>query len=196
MFSGRVRLGKESSRSIGMRSSAFSLQSRYLAIGHLQSEVSLAFEPMYELTLGSKRRAKEARQFVICLLKRRRIKSWKEGEEVRASFPPHAADKLPDLLSEIDAALDAFRKQRLHPLVVEEILGITPSERRRWTKDGRLPQSGSGSFGRGRQSIHFALRPAAKIAALARQPEMIEDGTRSSNETCASRKRSIGKNRI
>src|ERR1700733_11241456 len=32
----------------------------------------------------------------------------------------------------------------------KEILGITPSERRRWTKDGRLPQSGSGSFGRGR----------------------------------------------
>ena len=70
-----------------MRSSAFSSRSRYLAIGYLPSEVLLAFEPMYELTLGSKRRAKEARQFVVGFLKRRRIKSWKEGEEVRASIP-------------------------------------------------------------------------------------------------------------
>ena len=122
------------------------------------------------------------------------------SDEVRASIPPYAVDELPSLLSEIDAALDAFRKQQLHPRVVEEILGITASERRRWTKDGRLPQSGSGSFRRG-QSIHFALHPAAKIAALARQPATIEawrieDEKRTSasetqDETCATRKRSV-----
>jgi hypothetical protein len=146
--------------SVAMPSSTSSLRSRYLAIGDLPSEVSLAFKPMHELTLGSKRRAKEERQCLLSLLKRRRVKSWKEGEEVRASFPPHAAGKLPELLSEIDATLDAFRKQRLHPLVVEEILWITASERRRWMKDGRLPQSGMGSFGCGRQrSISPSIRP-------------------------------------
>jgi hypothetical protein len=129
---------------------------------------------MYELTLGSKRRAREALQFVVGLFKRRRVKSWRQGEEVRASIPPNATDILADLIFEIDAALYGFRKQRLHPLVVEEILGITASERRRWTKDGRLPQSGMGSFGRGRQSIYFALHPATKIAALARQPATID----------------------
>jgi hypothetical protein len=93
-----------------------------------------------------------------------------------------------ELLSEIDAALDAFRKQRLHPLVVEEILGITASERRRWTKDGRLPQSGMDSFGCGRQSIHFPLRPATKIAELARRPATIE-AWRHEDEEQSSRKR-------
>jgi hypothetical protein len=158
-----------------MPSSAPTLRSRYLVIGYLPSEVSLAFEPMHELTLGSKRRTKEARQCVTRLLRRRRIKSWREDEEVRTSIPPHAYDQLPNLLFEIDAALDAFQKQRLYPPVVEEILGITSSERRRWTKDGRLPRSGMGSFGRGGQSkIFFALHPAEKIAALALQPATIE----------------------
>ena len=133
---------------------------------------------------------RDSRRCFLSLFKRRPVNSWKEGEEVRASFPPRAADNLPELLSEIDAAL----AQRLHPLVVEEILGITASKRRRWTKDGRLPQSGIGSFGCGRQSIHFPLHPATKIAKLAPRPERSKPGdmkTKNSllakiqNEKCA-----------
>ena len=150
------------------------VQSRYLAIGYLPGEVSLSFEPRHELTLGSKRRAKEARQCVLSLLKRRRVRSWKEDDGIRASIPHQGVDQLPDIVCDIDAALDAFRKQPLHPLVVEEVLGITASERRRWTKDRRLPQSGMGSFGRGRRSIYFALYVAAKIAVLAQEPATIE----------------------
>ena len=63
------------------------VQSRYLAIGYLPSEVSLSFEPRHELTLSSKRRAKEARQCVLSLLKRRRVRSWKEDDGIRASIP-------------------------------------------------------------------------------------------------------------
>jgi hypothetical protein len=119
----------------------------------------------HELMLGSNRRAEQARQCIVGLFKRRRVKSRRKGEEIRASIPLDAIEELPKLLSDIDAGLDAFREQRLHPLVVEEILGITASERRRWTKDRRLPQSSMGSFGRSGQSIHFPLYPAAKIAA-------------------------------
>ena len=164
-----------------MPSNASSYRSRYLAIGCLPSEVSLVFKPMYELTLGSKRRAKEARQFVVGLLKGRRIKPWRAGEEIRASIPLHAAHKLPDHLFKIDAALDTFSQAAATSAGVEEILGITPLERRRWTKDGRLPLSGQGSFARGRQSIYFPLHPIAQIAALARQPKTIE-GWRSQDE--------------
>ena len=104
-----MRLGKEPvETSIAMPSNASSYRSRYLAIGCLPSEVSLAFKPIYELTLGSKRRAKEARKFVVGLLKGRRIKPWRAGEEIRASILLHAADKLPDHLFKIDAALDTF----------------------------------------------------------------------------------------
>jgi hypothetical protein len=174
MLSERVRRGESINAANTMPSRLSSVRSRYLAIGYLLNEVSLAFEPAHDLTLGSPRRAKEACHCVLGLLKRRRIKSWKGEDEVRASIPRDDVGKLPDLLSEIDTALDAFRRQRLHPRVVEEILGITANERRRWTKDGRLPQSGSGSFRRGKQSIYFAFHPAAKIEALAREPEKIE----------------------
>jgi hypothetical protein len=141
--------------------SASTLRSRYLVIGYLPSEVSLAFEPMHELTLGSKRRATEARQCVIRLLRRRRIKPWREDEEVRASIPPHPFDQLPNLLFEIDASLDVFRKQRLCPPVVEEILGPV------WAPFDAADNRG-----------FFALHPAAKITALARQPATIEAGRR------------------
>jgi hypothetical protein len=149
------------------------MRCRYLSISHLLGEVSLVFEPTLDLTLGSQRRAKDACRFVLVFLKWRRIKTWKQDEQVHASVARCETDKLPSLLFEIDAALDAFRRQQLHPRVVEEILGIAAEERRRWTKDGRLPQSGSRSFRRG-QSIHFALHPAAKTEALARRPEKIE----------------------
>lgn len=72
------------------------------------------------------------------------------------------------------AVLDAFGQEQLYPRVVEEILGITSRERRRWTKDGRLHKSGAGSFYRGRQPIHFSLHPALQIAALSKSPEIIE----------------------
>lgn len=169
-----VEAGATFEPSVEMALAGSQLYSRYLVIGGSPKGILLTFEPAPELTLGSRRRAKEARQSVVSLLKRHGFKAMRDGEEIRAAVSLCALGNLPGLLSEIDAALDAFRKQRLHPRVVEEILGITSRERRRWTKDGRLPQSGTGSFGRGRQSIHFALHPAAKIAALARQPETIE----------------------
>jgi hypothetical protein len=151
-----------------------SLCSRYFTIGQSFAGISISFVPTRELTLGSARRAEEARRCVVNLLKRRRAKALIEGSTVHATIPSHAIAGLRALVSELDAALDAFREERLHPRVVEEILGITARERRDWTKDGRLPTSGSGAFQGGRQTIHFPLYPTAKIAALARVPGMLE----------------------
>jgi hypothetical protein len=150
------------------------LESRYLSIGRSPAGVSLTFEPTREITLGSDRRAADARRCVASLFKRRRLKGVIDRGAIRATIPPHEIAVLRNLVSELDAALDAFRKERLHPRVVEEILGITARERRDWTKDGRLPTSGSGAFQGGQQAIHFPLYPAAEIAALAEQREMVE----------------------
>ncbi|UEM15412.1 hypothetical protein J4G43_015050 [Bradyrhizobium barranii subsp. barranii] len=135
-----------------MTSSDSNPYSRYLAVLHSSNGVSLTFGPTAELTLGSRRRAIEARWRVAGLLRRRRFKTSTQGEAICTTIAPQDIDELSDLLA-VDAALDAFRQERLRPRVVEEILGITSRERRRWTKDGRLPQSGSGSFRRGRRSI-------------------------------------------
>ena len=165
-----------------MKSSDPNLLSRYLVLEHRSDGVSLRFEPTTELTLGSGRRAAEARRRVAGLLRRCRFKTSSRGEAICATVEPKAVGQLADVLAAIDAALDAFRQELLHPRIVEEILGITPHERRRWTKDGRLPHSGSGSFRPGRQSIRFALHPAAEIVALAGRPETI-DAWREENDS-------------
>ena len=53
------------------------------------------------------------------------------------------------IIAEIDSVLDGFARDRVTPrIMVEQVLGITTRERLRWTKDGRLPKSGAGSFKR------------------------------------------------
>jgi hypothetical protein len=72
----------------------------------------------------------------------------------------------------IDRQLDDFSRGHLTPRAVEQVLGISTRERLKWTKDGRLPRSGSASFRRG-HDIHISLHPADKIAALAANPSII-----------------------
>jgi hypothetical protein len=153
--------------------SVAALHSRYVTIDDGAAGIVLSFTPPRELTLGSARRAREARRRVAGLLRRHRLKVSAKEEGIRTTIPPQATIDLVDLLSAIDEALDAFRQERLYPKVVEEILEITPRERRRWTKDGRLPKSGTGSFRRGQQSIHFALHPPQEIARLSNNPGII-----------------------
>jgi hypothetical protein len=74
--------------------------------------------------------------------------------------------------------LDGFARGRVIPRLVEQVLGITTRERLRWTKDRRLPQSGSGSIKSGPRTIHFLLYPAHKIAQLASDPSVIADWRR------------------
>lgn len=145
--------------------SVAALHSRYVTIDDGAAGIVLSFAPPRELTLGSARRAREARRRVAGVLRRHRLKVSAKGEAIRTTIPPQATGDLIDLLSAIDATLDAFRQERLYPKVVEEILGITPRE--------RLPKSGTGSFRRGQQSIHFALHSPQEIARLSNNLEII-----------------------
>lgn len=136
--------------------------------------LSITFRPSSELTLGSNRREKALRRRVAKLIRNSRpLLLSVDDEQICATFGPDAEDELPALLSALDASIEAFKQERLSPKVVEEILQITPRERLRWTKDGRLPRSGAAAFGVGQRSIHFALHPVAQIAALSENPEII-----------------------
>lgn len=72
------------------------------------------------------------------------------------------------------SVLEAAASQVLTPRLVQEILGITPSERARWAKDGRLPQSGS-SFIKSSQLVSIPSYAPAVIADLLDRPEIIAE---------------------
>ncbi len=150
------------------------LQSRYVAVREAPDSVALAFEPPVELTLGSARLGEQALWRVANAI--RRVKPLAltiDNPKLEARFDKNMTPELPALLARIDAILDGFKKEGLHPRAVEEVLGISSRERLRWTKAGRLPKAGTGSFRAGRQSIYFSLYAAWKIAELARNPGVI-----------------------
>src|SRR5262249_15381651 len=102
------------------------------------------------------------------------LKQSNDGATVSARFSERDLDRVEQIVDDLKRKLDVIAKERLTPRMVEEILGITSKERSRWTKDGRLPKSGTSSFKRGRQKIQLSTHPPDKIAALAIHPEVIE----------------------
>lgn len=149
-------------------------RSRYGDVAVGPGGLEYSFRPSEELTHGSRQLAKDVCHRVGRLIRRHEPTDLKiRAAQVLAAFDTATQDDLQNLMADIDRCIDVFKKAKLHPRVVDEILGITPRERLRWIKDGRLPISGSGSLRRGRQDIRFPLHPPDKIAAIARCPELI-----------------------
>ena len=130
-----------------------------------------------DATLGSRLREKELRQIVGRMIRHAKPRSLVVKEhEASAMFDRSEPEaRIRRLLSDVDRRVDEFRRERLHPRVVDELLGISAHERRRWIKDGRLPVSGSGSFRRGKQVIQFPLHPPDKIARLVEAPNTVAE---------------------
>jgi hypothetical protein len=150
------------------------LHSRYVAVGESLHGVALTYKPSAELTLGSARLETQALSRVANAVRRAKpLAMTIEHPKLEATFDQAMASELPALLARIDALLDAFKKEGLHPRAVEEILGISSRERLRWTKACRLPKAVAGSFRAGPLSIYFAMYAASKIAELAKNPDVI-----------------------
>jgi hypothetical protein len=150
------------------------LRSRHLTVAIDRNGIEIMYEPPTALTLGSALRGRDICNRVKTKLKQARpIMRSSDGEPIAARFDLEALDKLTSIVPVIDVMLDGFSKERLTPRMVEEILGISSVERRRWTKDGRLPKSGMASFRRGQQSFYLYLHPPDKIARLAANPAII-----------------------
>lgn len=150
------------------------LRSRYGELSSDREGTRFLFLPPVELTLGSARLARD-----LCRKVGRSIRPFAPvtlrvgANKVAASFTPMASVELAAVVAAVDHCVDLFGRERIYPGVVDEVLGISPRERVRWIKDGRLPISGSGSFRRGQQEIRFPLHPLKRIAEIARQPELI-----------------------
>lgn len=81
----------------------------------------------------------------------------KDGE-LTLRMPQDCADMFAKASAVIAKALDGIERRPVIPREIEDILGITTTERRRWLADGRLPSAGTRTLKlRGRGTITFHI---------------------------------------
>lgn len=90
----------------------------------------------------------------------------------QCSFSPAMANHAEKLRDVILRKLAAIAQKPLSPRKVEKILSISPAERLRWSKDGRLRQSGTAQILRG-SKIRLCTYPPQEIERLLSNPEII-----------------------
>jgi hypothetical protein len=134
--------------------------------------VSVCISP--GLTVGVSSRAKELRRRIKSKLDRLDPASRSSSAaSLRGDWSRRDVDKFQNAVTELQAVIEAFQKERLEPKVVQEALGISAREYRRWVKDGRLPKSGTRQFKKGRQIFQYFTHAHSDIAALMQHPERI-----------------------
>jgi hypothetical protein len=114
----------------------------------------------------------DVRRRVRRVLKQARVLGVKEdGELIEAQF----ADQrdAATAAAEIGRRRTAYVEEELSPETVEQLLDVTSRERVRWTKDGRLPRSGTVQFKKGKQTFQVYQHPVEGIGMLLENPEMI-----------------------
>jgi len=152
------------------------LSSRNLSIAHDHEKIVVSYELTWPMTLGSKTREKDLRRRF-----KARLQRWfpqevvDTGKIISACWATTDVRQAKSAIDYLDHMLDSFRKERLIPKIVEEVLSINSQERRRWIKDGRLPKSGTGHFKKGKTVFQFYLHSPEEIAKLAANPEIIAE---------------------
>jgi hypothetical protein len=145
---------------------------RYVTLRRSSDATMLLCEAPLELTLGSHRLEKDLVSRLSAAVRRTHPQSISiDGSRITAVF--HDTSTLTKLRVAIDRVMSAFEREKLHPQVVQEILHITPRERIRWTKDGRLRQAGKGVLSSGWQTVHFPLYRRDQILELRQSPATI-----------------------
>jgi hypothetical protein len=128
---------------------------------------AIRFVPPLELTIGYHRRAAHAVRLVRSALAK--VPNCKI-EVINNTLTAKTADiNKSDLLDGIDLAqqrLEQFGAQKITAKAVESIFRITAVERQCWTKDGRLPNSGTEFFQRGSSKIKISTYSREMVLTL------------------------------
>jgi hypothetical protein len=137
--------------------------------------IALLVELPFALTLGLDHRKKEACRRIQKALRGLPARlATQDGEtHLMVRLEQTGKDVARRSAADIDETLASFAREKVTPNAVEQALGITSKERIRWTKDGRLPRSGNGTFKKGSHIFQYSLHPADKIAELAENPSIV-----------------------
>jgi hypothetical protein len=149
------------------------IPSKYLVVQQGGDEIVLTFYPSVDVTLGSPKRGIAARRVIRNLMKKDHASKTnvEDGATVVRLFD-HSIDDVRETVRWIDDALDDMAREPLTGDMVEEALGISSKERLRWMKDGRLPKLND-AFIVGKRKVTFFVHPAAAIARLVEEPQII-----------------------
>lgn len=133
--------------------------------------VCFDFEELPQKFLGIRLRQQEARRCVNASLAAPCDRAWeKDRFAVCVRVEP---DSVGAILTRCACALTAPAMRPLTPRLVRKALPISNQERLRWTKDGRLPQSGSVSIRRA-QPISVPTYAVHVIEALLAHPNIMD----------------------
>jgi hypothetical protein len=147
---------------------------RYLDIGADGAHPTLSFECCLNEMPVLQLRERELRKRLRGILERAGWRTRMIAPRIALCIAQHDQTDIGNISVVIEDAVEDIAFRPLSPKDVERSLHITAQERIRWTKDGRLKTSGSGSFRKG-QAITFktycvvaALKSAANPGAIAR----------------------------
>jgi hypothetical protein len=137
---------------------------------------TVEFFPSTQLTSGSSQRAHQAIRLIKVLF-RRELKCivTQQSAGIAITCPDATDDDIQRVCTIAEHRLSRLKQEPLTAKMVEEILAITGAERRRWSKDGRLPNAGHALFSQGRKQVGLFLYPPDAIRQLANRPDQIAD---------------------
>jgi hypothetical protein len=137
------------------------------------------FRPSLALTSGSDRKADLAIRLVNFLF-RQKLKCVVSNSPSGLSIccPEATESEILQRCAVAERRLGQLQDEPLTAKMVEEILAISSAERRRWSKDGRLPNAGRASFNQGKQRVSLFVYPPDVIRELATRPDRIAEWRR------------------
>jgi hypothetical protein len=149
---------------------------RYLDVSDVARTATVGFAPSTNLTCGSSQRASQAIRVVKSVFRQYRSRVVKHTAKGIVIICPGAPEKeLLRLCSIAEERLVRLRDEPLTAKMVEEILSISSTERRRWSKDGRMPTAGNVFFSQGKKQVSLFVYSPDTISKLIARPDQISD---------------------
>lgn len=146
--------------------------SQHLDVAHLAIGI-VKFSPSPALTTGSEERATEAMRLVRKSLRKAKCGVDHQFDHIQITQNGLPSDEFGEICSAVERKLEKLRLKPLSSRAVEEILSISSGERRRWSKDGRLPHVGNALIKLGKKQLSLFLYSPVDVQVILRNPDTV-----------------------
>lgn len=145
--------------------------SRFLDVAPREDALSISYRRSLKERFGLRMRERELCHRIRVRLKRLgRLERTEHGYML--TIPAETAVTMPSVLASLDGIVESIATRPFSSHQVEESLGISAQERLRWTKDGRLPSSGTATMRKG-QTVTLSTYSVNTVAMLVSNPSVI-----------------------